>query len=156
MQIDLGGIGKEYAVDCAAAALMNIGIEHALINLGGDVRVLGPHADGRPWLIGIRNPRNPGKTIETLALSRGALATSGDYERFFEADGKRYCHILNPKSGWPVQDLQAVSILAPSCLVAGSIATICMLLGEAGSLAYLKQNAVHALIVRSDGNLVKL
>jgi hypothetical protein len=124
MELDFGGIGKEYAADRAAAVLAQSGVEYALVNLGGDVRVVGPQADGAPWRIGIRHPREPNRVLATIALSEGALATSGDYERFFELEGKRYCHILDPRAGRPVDTFQSVSVVAPLCVVAGSCATI--------------------------------
>src|SRR5207237_833233 len=79
------------------------GLEHVLVNLGGDVRAAGPQQDGAPWRIGIRHPRRAGEVIATVELAGGALATSGDYERFFEIDGCRYCHLLNAHTGWPVR-----------------------------------------------------
>ena len=79
-------------------------VEHGLVDLGGDIRAIGAHPDGTPWKIGIRHPRNPAAAIAIINLSGEALATSGDYERFIEVEGRRYCHILNPRTGWPVQD----------------------------------------------------
>lgn len=127
MEIDLGGIGKEYAADRAAAVLRQHGVQHALINLGGDLVSIGPKPDASPWTVGIRHPRQAGQIIATLSLSGQALATSGDYERYFEQGGQRYCHILNPHTGWPVQHFQSVSVTAPSCLLAGAISTLLML-----------------------------
>lgn len=127
MEIDLGGIVKEYAADCAKEICSDFDIGHALIDLGGDIRVVGPHPGGSPWRIGIRNPRDPDVALKTIDLTKGALASSGDYERFLEVDGKRYCHLINPQTGWPVQGLAGVSVVAESCLVAGSIASIAML-----------------------------
>lgn len=132
MELDFGGIGKEYAADRAAALCASLGIEHGLVNLGGDITVIGPHPNQEPWRIGICHPRNPGIPMTTVEIDRGALATSGDYERFIEIEGERYCHLLDPKSGWPVRGLSSVSVLADQCLVAGSIATIAMLKGLDG------------------------
>jgi len=111
---------------------MEHGVRHGLINLGGDIRVVGPHPDGSPWQIGIRDPRKPDRMLRSVALRQGALATSGDYERCFTLDGRRYGHILNPRTGWPVQGLAAVSVIADYCVVAGSAATIGMLKENAG------------------------
>jgi thiamine biosynthesis lipoprotein len=102
MELDLGGIGKEYAADRAAQIAGASGIENGLVNLGGDVRVIG--RGDPPWRIGIRHPRHPDTSIVTLALASGGLATSGDYERFIEVDGRRYCHILDPHSGRQPRD----------------------------------------------------
>jgi FAD:protein FMN transferase len=152
MEIDFGGIGKEYAADRASAACADAGARHGLVNLGGDVRVIGPHPDGRPWLIGIRHPRSEGETIASIAISSGALATSGDYERFFERDGVRYCHILNPRTGLPVQRWQSVTVIAPLCIAAGSYCTIAMLL-EDGARAFLTGERLPYLLVDRNGQI---
>lgn len=152
MEIDFGGIGKEYAADRAAGVCIDAGVRHGFINLGGDVRVIGPHPDGRPWSIGIRHPRREGATIATVALAEGALATSGDYERFFELDGRRYCHILNPRTGMPVQHWQSVSVVAPVCVAAGSYATIAMLF-EARARRLLERDGLPYLAVGPGGAL---
>lgn len=127
MEIDFGGIVKEYAVDRAATLCWEAGVKHGIINLGGDIKIIGPHPEGIPWRIGIQHPRNKGKAVETIELYRGAVASSGDYERCITLDGVRYGHILNPKTGWPVQHLAAVSVVGDFCVVAGSASTIAML-----------------------------
>lgn len=132
MELDFGGIVKEYAVDRVAALLQHAGVAHGFVNLGGDVRALGPQPDGTPWRIGIRHPRAPGELLITVDLATGALASSGDYERCIVVQGRRYGHILDPRSGWPVRRMAAVSVVAPLCVVAGSAATIGMLRDEAG------------------------
>jgi thiamine biosynthesis lipoprotein len=129
MELDFGGFGKEYAADRAGTVLAERGITGGLVNLGGDLRVVGPHADGRPWSLGIAHPRRAGEVIAGIELSRGGLATSGDYERYFELDGRRYCHILDPRTGWPVQHWQSISVTGPACLAAGALSTIAMLSG---------------------------
>lgn len=132
MELDFGGFGKEYAADRAAALLLEQGVRHGYVNLGGDMRVLGPRADERLWRIGIQDPRDAQRTIASIDVAEGALATSGDYERFFELDGRRYCHILNPRTGLPVTHWRSVSVLAPLAVAAGSASTIAMLLGGEG------------------------
>ncbi len=132
MALDLGGIVKEYAADRAAGLCRELGVTRGLINLGGDVRIIGPHPDGQPWRLGIQHPRQPDKLIHTLALRQGGLASSGDYARCQLVNGVRYGHILNPRTGWPVQELAAVSVWAGLCVVAGSASTIAMLKGKAG------------------------
>ncbi len=103
MEIDFGGIGKEYAADRAGAALVEHGGRCGFVNLGGDVRVIGPAPDRTPWRIAIQDPRGAaGEILAHLDVASGGLATSGDYERYFVADGRRYCHILDPRTGWPV------------------------------------------------------
>ncbi|WP_432743475.1 FAD:protein FMN transferase [Methylobacter sp. G7] len=132
MEIDFGGIVKEYAVDRAAALCGAAGIRHGVINLGGDIKVIGPRADGSPWRVGIRDPRNKEAVMRTILLREGALASSGDYERCISVDGVRYGHVLNPKTGWPVRYLAAVSVVGDFCVVAGSASTIAMLKESSG------------------------
>ena len=133
MEIDFGGVVKEYAVDRAASLCRNAGIDHGLINLGGDIKIIGPHDDGSPWRVAIRHPRIPGGILHTLLLYSGAVASSGDYERCITLNGIRYGHVLNPKTGWPVHYMAAVSVIGEFCVVAGSASTIGMLKEENGS-----------------------
>jgi thiamine biosynthesis lipoprotein len=110
VKLDLGGYAKGYALDRAVAILREQGIRNALINIGGNVMALGAHGS-RPWMVGIQHPRKPGP-LAVLELHDGeAIGTSGDYQRYFELDGKRYCHLIDPRSGYPVQGVQAVTIL---------------------------------------------
>ncbi|MGO8752178.1 MAG: FAD:protein FMN transferase [Thermoguttaceae bacterium] len=132
MELDFGGIGKEYAADRAADVCRTAGARHGLVDLGGDIRIIGPHPSGQPWRIGIRHPRQPDAWMATAEIDSGALATSGDYERCIEIDAKRYGHILHPATGWPVGGLCSVSVIAGECLVAGTVCTIAMLKGVAG------------------------
>ena len=132
LELDLGGAVKEYAVDRVAALCWDSGIRHGLINLGGDIKVIGPHPGGQAWAIGIRHPRDPEGIARTVYLKRGAMASSGDYERCIVVDGQRYGHVLNPKTGWPVSRLATVSVIAEFCVVAGSASTIAMLLEAEG------------------------
>lgn len=128
MEVDFGGFVKEYIADLVADFCRDAGIDHGLINLGGDIHVLGPHPDGTPWKIGIQHPRQPNCAIATIDISQGALATSGDYERFMLIDGVRYSHLLNPFTGQSIQPLFAsASVIAPRCLIAGSFSTIALL-----------------------------
>lgn len=150
MEIDFGGIVKEYAVDRAAALCQGAGVRHGVINLGGDIKVIGPRADGSPWRIGIRHPRHKEAVMRTILLKEGALASSGDYERCLIVDGVRYGHILNPKTGWPVRHLAAVSVIADFCVVAGSASTIAML-KEAGGPAWLESLGLPHLWVDVHG-----
>jgi thiamine biosynthesis lipoprotein len=154
MEIDFGGIGKEYAADRVATILQEHGIRHGLVNLGGDVRALGTQDDGSPWRVGIRHPRQDHAAIAGIDLADGALATSGDYERFFELDGRRYCHILDAMTGMPVTHWQSVSVVAPLCVMAGSCSTIAMLL-QADAPAFLDAQGVQWLAVRADGTVVR-
>lgn len=132
MQLDFGGIGKEYAVDRAAAICKEQGIEHGLVDLGGDIKIIGPHADGRPWSVGLRHPRKPDALLANVKVYAGAVASSGDYERCIVVNGRRYGHVLNPKTGWPVNGLVGVTVLAEQCVIAGSACTIAMLMESRG------------------------
>lgn len=132
MEIDFGGIVKEYAADRVAAICHNAGIAHGFINLGGDIRIIGPHPDDSPWHIGVKHPRSMQGAIGEIALQHGGIATSGDYERCIVIDGKRYGHVLNPTTGWPVHFLTSVTVIADLCVVAGSASTIAMLKGSEG------------------------
>lgn len=133
MEIDFGGVVKEYAVDRAAALCYGLGVRHGVINLGGDIKVIGPRDDGSPWRVGIRHPRSKDALLDTISLYKGALASSGDYERCIMVDGVRYGHVLNPKTGWPVRHLAAVSVIGDFCVVAGSASTIAMLKEDQGT-----------------------
>jgi len=127
MEIDFGGVVKEYAVDRAAALCLEAGVQHGIVNLGGDIKIIGSHPDGSPWRVAIRHPRRTDSVLETLLLQAGALASSGDYERCITLNGIRYGHVLNPKTGWPVRHMAAVSVVGEFCVVAGSASTIGML-----------------------------
>lgn len=152
MELDFGGIVKEYAVDRAAALCRNAGVRHGVINLGGDIKLIGSRADGSPWRVGISHPRQKGSMVRTLALREGAVASSGDYERCIVVDGVRYGHVLNPKTGWPVRHLAAVSVVGDFCVVAGSASTIAMLKEENGP-AWLDAMGLPHLWVDVEGNV---
>jgi thiamine biosynthesis lipoprotein len=153
MEIDFGGVGKEYAADRAATICVEHGVAHGLVNLGGDVRAIGTQVDGTPWRVAIQHPRAaPGKVIAYVDLADGAVATSGDYERYFDLDGRRYCHILDPRTGMPVAHWQSVSVVAPLAIVAGSCATIAMLM-EADGEAFLAAQGWSYVAVAPDGTL---
>ncbi|MCR4332642.1 MAG: FAD:protein FMN transferase [Sulfuricaulis sp.] len=111
MRIDLGGIAKLYILDAGMQVLKQRGIAHAMINGGGDVAVMGSH-QGRPWRIGIRHPRRADVLLGTVELTQGWVVTSGDYERYFFKDGKRYHHILDPRTGYPTEGPQQVTLVA--------------------------------------------
>lgn len=133
MEIDLGGLGKEYAADRAATVLRQQGIGTALLNFGGDLHACGPLPDGSPWQVGITHPRQPGQLLATVPLYQGGLATSGDYERCLLIDGVRYSHLFDPRSGMPVRGLASATVIADTCLVAGALASMALLQGDAGA-----------------------
>jgi thiamine biosynthesis lipoprotein len=131
MCLDLGGMGKEYAVDQVTLLARQCGLTGALVDFGADIRVMGLPADGRPgWHLGLENPDQPGKAWCGLAVRDAAVATSGDYHRGFTAGGRRWGHILDPRTGRPVQNgCRAAHVLAPSCTVAGMLSTAALVLG---------------------------
>jgi thiamine biosynthesis lipoprotein len=132
MQLDFGGIGKEYAVDQAVQIARNICGRSALVNFGGDLALSWSRADGRPWRVGIADPvARAGAPSRVLELRHGALATSGDTHRFVLTDGTRYSHILDPRSGWPVRDApRSVTVAAGTCTQAGMLTTLAVLAGN--------------------------
>lgn len=154
MELDFGGFGKEYAADRAAAVLQQQGVAHALVNLGGDIHALGSHGmpkqSGHAWTVDVQHPRKTEASLAGIAVYGGGLATSGDYERYFELDGQRYCHVLNPHTGLPVTYWQSITVLAPNTTMAGALATIAMLKGAQG-LVWLASQDVSYLAVQHDG-----
>jgi thiamine biosynthesis lipoprotein len=154
MELDFGGFGKEYAVDRAILALRDVGITSAFVNLAGDLAILGPQPGRMPWRVGIQHPRRKDALLATLPVTSGAIATSGDYERFIEVDGVRHCHVLDPRTGRSARGFQSVTVHAPSCLVAGSAATIAMLKGAREGLEWLRTLGLAHLCVLEDGTVV--
>lgn len=152
MQLDFGGIVKEYAADRLVSLSRASGVNHGFVNLGGDLAVIGPQPDGQPWSVGIRHPTEPGALIESVDIGRGALATSGDYERCLIIGGRRYGHIISPITGWPSNWLASVTVWAPLCVVAGSATTIAML-KDADGPGWLQGLGLPARWVAVDGSV---
>jgi thiamine biosynthesis lipoprotein len=148
MEIDFGGIGKEYAVDRAAALIAARTRSSFVVNFGGDLFASGLRHGNQTWGIGIDDPDRTGAAaLYRLDVATGGIATSGDAHRFVRWRGKRLGHILNPKSGWPVADApRSVTVAARTCMEAGSLSTLAYLQG-AGARAYLEQNGVQFWIV---------
>jgi len=155
MQLDFGGFGKEYAVDRAARVMAEQGAKSAMVSLAGDLAILGPQPGGAPWRMGIKHPRRGDKLLATIPVMSGAIATSGDYERFIEVDGERHCHILDPRTGRSARGLQSVTVQAQSCLIAGSATTIAMLKGREAGLAWLEELGLAHLAVTEDGTVIE-
>jgi len=137
--LDLGGVAKGYAADGALRAMMNAGAEAGLVNIGGDIAVFGERPGGGPWRIGIQHPRAPGELFAVLELEDEAVATSGDYERYFIEDGVRYHHLLDPKTGHPARELVSVTVIAPSCVLADAYATAASVLGPEAAVAFAEK-----------------
>jgi thiamine biosynthesis lipoprotein len=152
MELDFGGLAKEYAADRAADACRSNGACHGLVNLGGDVAVFAPHPDGSPWHIGIQNPLGGEIAVATLFVPRGGVATSGDYARYFMVEGRRFSHALDPRTGWPIDGLPSVTAAGDSCLAAGLMATSALLRGNDGP-RWLESMGVQHLYVHANGTL---
>lgn len=167
MEVDFGGIVKEYAADSAARLGRKLGIAHGLVNLGGDLAVIGPQPGDRPWPVGIVDPEGRkaadiksqngaanggGPIMARIELSAGGLASSGDYARYFDYGGKRYSHLINPHTGWPSTGMRAVSVAAPLCTVAGSMATIAMLMDSEAAESWLFDSGLPYSYMRADGS----
>ena len=152
MEVDLGGFGKEYAADRAVQVLKEKGVNHGYVNLAGDMRFLGPKPAGEPWMIGIQDPRARDQVVATLPITMGGLATSGDYERYFELNGQRYCHVLNPKTGMPVSYWRSVSVTSPATVVSGCTTTMVML-KEADGLAFLQATGFDFFAIDHTGKV---
>lgn len=155
MEIDFGGIVKEYSADAVAALCHQYGVTSGLVDLGGDIRVIGPYPEQETWRVHVQDPQKTKKSCATLNVSSGGIATSGVYERYIEINGTRYSHLLNPKTGWPVEEyITSLTILADQCIIAGSIATIGMLKGKEG-LLWIEQNIdIPYWCCLADGSLI--
>ena len=148
MEIDFGGIGKEYAVDRAAGLIAARTHCAFLVNFGGDLFASGARREGRAWAVGVDDPTRPGESaVYRIDITRGGLATSGDARRFVLHRGKRLGHILNPKTGWPVEDApRSVTVVAPTCMEAGTLSTLASLSGP-GARALLEREGVSFWIL---------
>ena len=144
MEIDLGGLGKEYAVDRAAALVRAEVAAPCLVNFGGDLFAAGPRRGRRPWGVGVDDPNRTGQgVLYRCDLTRGGLTTSGDARRFLRIRGRRYGHILDPRTGWPVEDApRSVTVLASTCLEAGTLSTLACLQGP-GAREFLAGQGVQ-------------
>lgn len=142
MKLDLGGIAKGYAVDCAVARLKQAHVRSCLINAGGDIYCLGKKPDGTPWRVALQDPRREHYAVpaEFFELVNKAIVTSGDYEQFFMKDNKRYSHIFDPNTGWPAASgVVSVTVTAPDCLTADALATSLFVMGKEKGSQFLKK-----------------
>lgn len=138
IRLATGGNAKGYAVDCAIHILDSLRVCGALVNAGGDLRVL-PREDGKKWTVGIQDPRQPNQTFNIIALDSGAVTTSGDYEQYFMYKGQRYHHIINPKTGHPAQASRSTTVIAPTAELADALTTGLFILGYEKGLEALNQ-----------------
>lgn len=143
MEIDLGGVGKEYAVDRCAALARDAASVASMVNFGGDLAVTGPPATRDAWKVGIEGA-TPDSAEKLIELRQGALATSGDARRFLLRDGVRYSHILDPRTGWPVSDAPAsITVAADTCTQAGMLSTLAMLKGKGAEQFLAAQDLLY-------------
>ena len=154
MRIDVGGIGKGYAVDRCIAILQSLGFHHALVTAGGDSRIIGDR-DGRPWIIGIRHPDDPNKIVTRLPLVDTAMSTSGDYYRFFDANGVRYHHIIDPRTGHSASKVRSATILGPTATETDGLSKTAFVLGAEKTLEIINRMPnFDAIFITPDGRVL--
>lgn len=154
--LDLGGIGKGYAVDCVLAYLTEEGVQGALCSFGSSVATLGEKGDGTPFRISLRSPVDASATVGMLSAPRGVLSVSGDYERFVTVNGTRYHHIIDPSTGYPAASgISSASVLADSGALSDALSTAFLVMGEEGARALLASGkvAAEALFITADGTI---
>lgn len=154
-QIDLGAVGKGYACDVIKAYLKEAGVDGAVVSVGGSILAYGKRNDnGDKWRIAVRDPDNESGYIGTVLLDEGFVSTSGDYEKYFEKDGKRYHHILNAKTGYPAEsDLRSVTVVCDSGALSDALSTACFILGEEKSQSLLAKYGASAVFIDKDMNI---
>jgi len=151
VQIDLGGIAKGYAVDRAITLLSDRGITSAIVTAGGDSRILGDKR-GRPWMVGIRDPRNKQELVAALPMTDAAISTSGDYERYFESDGIRYHHIISPKTGESIRSTRSVTVIGTNTTTTDALSTSIFVLGQIKGMKLIESTPeVEAIIIDKAG-----
>ena len=152
MKIGFGAIGKGYAADHTMNLLKSLGVTSGIINASGDLRTWGQQPNGEPWQIGVKNPLNKNKVFVLLPLVNQALVTSGNYEKFITIDGKRYAHIIDPRTGYPTSGLTSVTIIASSAELADALATSVFVMGKDVGLDFVNQlKDVECVLVQDDG-----
>ena len=153
MRIDLGGFAKGYVVDTSIAILKRLGVEHAVVAAGGDSHVMGDRR-GRPWSIAVRDPRDAKRVVAVLPLRDTSISTSGDYERYFERDGVRHHHLIDPKTGTSPRSVRSVTILADDGLTSEGLSKCLFVMGlERGMPLIESQPGVDAVVVDAAGAL---
>ena len=152
MKIGFGAIGKGYAADHTMNLLKSLGVTSGIINASGDLRTWGQQPNGEPWQIGVKNPLNKNKVFVLLPLVNQALVTSGNYEKFITIDGKRYAHIIDPRTGYPTSGLTSVTIIASSAELADALATSVFVMGKDVGIDFVNQlKDVECVLVQDDG-----
>jgi thiamine biosynthesis lipoprotein len=150
VKIGFGGFAKGFAVDRAITVLQEMGISDAIVNIGGDLRAIGSHGE-RPWLIGIRHPRKQGLVASVQLQGDESVFTSGDYERFFTYEGKRYPHIIDPRTGYPADQATSATVLGTNSAKADAAATAIFVAGNDWPSIAASLGLTHVMLVRPDG-----
>jgi thiamine biosynthesis lipoprotein len=154
MKIGFGAIGKGFAADKAKQLLMTNGVKAGIMNASGDLTTWGNQPDGSPWMVGITNPLNKDKVFSWFPLDNNAVVTSGSYEKFVEFNGKRYSHIIDPRTGWPATGLTSVTIFAPKAELADALATSVFVMGRETGIDFINQlPGVECVIVDENGKI---
>ncbi len=154
MRIDLGGIGKGYAVDRCIGVLQARGFKHAVVTAGGDTRIIGDHR-GRPWLVGIRDPNDEHKVVTRIPLVDSAMSTSGDYERYFDENGIRYHHIIDPRTGHSASKVRSATVLAPTATQTDGMSKTAFVLGPEKALEIINRMPEYdAVFITPDGRIL--
>ena len=148
MHIGFGAIGKGYAADIVKQKLLQHGIKNGVINASGDLTVFGNRPDGSLWKIGIADPNDPTRVMAWIPLRNTSVATSGDYEQYFEKDGIRYSHTIDPKTGLPVTGIKSVTVVSSSAELSDALSTAVTIMGVEVGLHFIEQlPGVHCLII---------
>ncbi len=154
MALDLGGIAKGYTLDRAAAVVKKLGVTSALVTIGGDVLVIGEREPGKPWRIGVEDPRDPKGIVAVAALKDKVIVTSGDYERFFIKNNKRYHHLLDPSTGYPADKLQSVTLVTSDGTTAEAVSVSVFVMGAQEGLKYLEAlPGIEGFVIDSAGKI---
>ena len=154
MRIGFGALGKGYAADKAKELLISLGVKGGIMNASGDLSTWGTRPDGKPWMVGITNPMNKDKVFSWFPINGNAVVTSGSYEKFVEFNGKKYTHIIDPRTGWPASGLTSVSIFAPKAELADALATGVFVMGRETGLDFINQlPGVECVIVDDQGKV---
>ncbi len=152
LEVDLGGIAKGYAIDLAVKALKQAGVVSATVNSGGNIGFIGNPVKGEAWEVGVIDPLNPSELLGVLNIKEGAVATSGNYENYHEIEGKRYSHIIDPRTGWPVQGVLSVTVIAANAMDADALSTTLFVLGPKQGLVLAEKLNAKALFVLETEN----
>lgn len=155
VRINVGGIAKGWACERVVDILRDAGVEHALVSAGGDTRLLGDRR-GQPWLVGIRDPDDASGVVTRLALVDEAISTSGDYERYFDEDGVRYHHILDPATGRPTEGIRSVTVVGPDGTITDALSTTLFVLGPERGMALLDGLPEYDAVFIEAGHVVRL